>query len=104
MFVSYSDLYYTFWKEIWGKNLSQKFNWSVVTHDAASKHSAAIDAIFFPLNSEMNPPQPREIIELSPGKWKKNKNKTKQTKIWTNQKKKNRLTQREIIIVQSREI
>ena len=23
MFVSYSGLYYTFWKEIWGKNLRQ---------------------------------------------------------------------------------
>ena len=88
MFVSYSDLYYTFWKEIWGKNLSQKFNWSVVTHDAASKHSAAIDAIFFPLNSEMNPPQPREIIELSPGKWKKTKAKQSRQKYELIKKKK----------------
>ena len=101
MFVSYSDLYYTFWKEIWGKNLSQKFNWSVLTHDAASKHSAAIDAIFFPLNIEMNPPQPRQIIKLSPGKWKKTKTKQSRQKyeLIKKKKKKNRLTQREIIIV-----
>ena len=80
MFVSYSDLYYTFWKEIWGKNLSQKFNWSVLTHDAASKHSAAIDAICFPLNSVMNPPQPRQIIKLSPGKWQKKQKQNKADK------------------------
>ena len=42
----------------------------------------------------MNPPQPREIIELSPGKWKTNKQ-TKQSKQkYELIKNENRLTQR----------
>ena len=85
----FSDVRFLLRPILKGNLLGQKFQPKIYLINVTLSTS-----FFFSLKGEMNPPQPREIIELSPGKWKTNKQ-TKQSKQkYELIKNENRLTQR----------